>query len=282
MISPNALSAGLPSLLNATTKPITPAPSVTANPFQLDVSSPLGASSVLSNSTSPSSSVLNTIASIGQVISLLAVTAATPTPLINGNGAGLGVNGAGGKGAGNGAINTTTDPTQRARLDNALSGMANDPEGSKLLEAAIAKGYTIEVGDPSAATGSRDAGGAHDVAACPECQAALDGGQQVNGVTLPGQKKIVINPNAPDFEKTLAHELVHAASEGDGNSVQEEGVADVVGFRIAGRLTGNVNPLSEAEIAKQKEASYTVATAGGQARNGIIETLAQLGIRAFQ
>lgn len=279
MISPNALSAGLPSLLTNIPKAASPSP-VGANPFQLDASGPVGApKSPLATPSIPNSSVINTLASIGQVLSLLTAST-TDTPLINRN------NAANTPGAGNTnsrLINTTTDPAQRARLDTALGGMANDPEGSKLLQAAAAKGYTIEVGDPSAAAGARDAdGAAHDAASCPECQAALDGGQQVNGVTLPGQKKIIINPNAPDFEKTLAHELVHAASEGDGNSIQEEGVADVVGFRIAGRITGKVNPLSEAEIARQKQANYTVATAGGQTNNSIVATLAQLGIQAFQ
>lgn len=160
-------------------------------------------------------------------------------------------------------VNTTTDPTQKARLNGTLDKISKDPEGSKLLKAAMENGYTIEVGDPAKAAGADSSHG------------------QVNGVTLPDQKKIIISPDAPEFDKTVAHELVHAATDSDGNSIQEEGVADVVAYRINGRITGNKNPMSEEEIAKAKEASYTVEQTGAQ-NNDIIQTLAKIGIQAFQ
>jgi hypothetical protein len=167
--------------------------------------------------------------------------------------------------------NTTADPTQRQRLNNNLTAIAQDPEGSKLLQTAIANGYTIEVGDPvAAAAGSQDA-------ADPDT---------VNGVTLPDQKKIVINPNAPDFTKTVAHELVHAATDADGDSKDEEGKADVIGYRIAERLTGQAppvpglsTPLEEQVIYNSKVDNPAYASLG--ANNGVDQTLAALGIQAF-
>lgn len=174
-------------------------------------------------------------------------------------------------------VNTTTDPTQKARLDSVLSKLNSDPEGAILLQKALAKGYTLSVGDPNAAVGAKDANGvpAHDALTCPSCQsAALDGGVQVNGVTIPSQHKIVVNPQAPDFEKTVVHELVHAVSDNDGNSQKEEGRADQIGYEIAARITGKAPPGTAAQIFQSKIRNYPTL----QAANGIDTTLAQLGI----
>lgn len=196
-----------------------------------------------------------------------------PIPVGNtGNTGGLGNAG----GVGGATIpNTTADAQQGARLDGVLSKVAQDPEGSKLLAAAKAKGYTIEVGDPEAAAGGAlDKG--HGVS-CPDCQAALDSGGQVNGVTLSGnEKKIIINPNAPDFEKTVVHELVHAATDGDDNSQQEEGIADVIGYRVANRITGKAQPGNAQSIYLNKMANYQDLGQTNDVRN----TLAALGIDA--
>lgn len=169
--------------------------------------------------------------------------------------------------------NTTRSLNQSARLDDTLAKLAQDPEGSKLLAEAKAKGYTIEVGDPSQALGgSLDKGNLN----CSHCRAALDAGQQINGVTMPGEKKIVINPNAPDFEKTVVHELVHAASDGDDNSQQEEGIADVIGYRVASRITGKTAPGSAQSIYFNKMTNYQEL----KQSNSIRSTLASLGIDA--
>lgn len=191
---------------------------------------------------------------------------------------GAGTANAGGVGAaagGTAIANDTADPQQAARLDDVLAKVAQDPEGSKLLAAAKEKGYTIEVGDPSAAAGgSLDKGNA---ISCPHCKAAMDAGQQVNGVTLSGdQKKIVINPNAPDFEKTVVHELVHAATDGDDNSQQEEGIADVIGYRVANRITGKAQPGDAQTIYQNKMANYQELNGANDVRG----TLAALGIDA--
>lgn len=174
--------------------------------------------------------------------------------------------------------NTTQgDAEQSARLDDVLAGISQDPEGSKLLQAAKEKGYTIEVGDPSQAAGALDAeGGSHPVS-CDHCKAALDAGQQVNGITISGdEKKIIINPNAPDFEKTVVHELVHAATDDDDNSQQEEGIADVIGYRVAARLTGEEPPEDVQSIYQNKMANYLDLNG----TNSVRDTLAELGIDA--
>jgi len=159
-----------------------------------------------------------------------------------------------------GIKNTTSDPTQKQRLNTTLAKVAQDPDGAKLLKAAEANGYTIEVGDPTKA-GSQD----HDA-------------DSVNGVTLPDQKKIIINPNAPDFDKTVVHELVHAATPTDGNSKTEEGMADVIGYRVSSRMDGRQMPGSEQQIfsAKANSSSYSSL----QSDNGIINDLNKLGISA--
>ncbi len=171
--------------------------------------------------------------------------------------------------------NTTVicqDP--QARLNNTLNAISQDTEGSKLLDAAKAKGYSFEVGDPAAAVKEGGVSLDKKSSSCSQCKAALDAGKQINGVTLPEQKKIVINPNAPDFEKTLVHELVHAATDEDGNSQQEEGIADVIGYRVASRITGEAQPGSPQSIYKNKINNYPEL----QQSNSIRSTLASLRI----
>jgi hypothetical protein len=153
------------------------------------------------------------------------------------------------------AMNASADP----RLSRDLSALASDPEGARLLAAAQANGYTIEVGDPGPAAGS-----------------GVRPGQRINGVTLPDQKKIIISPNAPEFTKTLIHELVHAATPGDGNSQTEEGIADVIGYRIANRITGQAIPGDANSIFSRKIANYPGLTGVNAIRN----SLASLGLSA--
>jgi hypothetical protein len=168
-----------------------------------------------------------------------------------------------------GSGSASPDPNQR--LQDTLSKIAKDPDGAKLLAAAKANGYTIKVGDPNGAPGS------HDASTCPYCRAMMDAGRQINGVTVPSTKTIIIDPNAPDFDKTVAHELVHAATESDGNSQKEEGMADVIGYRIASRIDGTALPGSERQIFLNKIANYPDLTTDD---NGIIDDLKKLGIQA--
>lgn len=159
-----------------------------------------------------------------------------------------------------GIKNTTPDATQKQRLNTTLAKVAQDPDGAKLLKAAEANGYTIEVGDPTKG-GSQE----HDA-------------DSVNGVTLPDQKKIIISPNAPDFNKTVVHELLHAATPTDGNSKTEEGMADVIGYRVSSRMDGTQMPNTEQQIFNTKANSSSYS--GLQGDNGIINSLNKLGISA--
>lgn len=159
----------------------------------------------------------------------------------------------------------------RASLDR----IAQDPDGAKLIAAAHAKGVYIEVGDPSTANGNFDMVSQCN---CPACQGqrAADGTVTVNGVTLTnssGQSKIVVRD--PSNIKTIVHELVHAVSTGDGNSRDEEGIADVVGSRVANRL-GAPGGLagSEQQIFINKQQFYPELMQS----NGIRQTLFGLGI----
>lgn len=203
---------------------------------------------------------------LGQMLGLMANSMLNPRPAGGAAGNAPSINVPGN-------INTTADPNQRALLDQSLSKISQDPEGSALLQQALANGYTIEVGDPNI-PGLFDQNGAHDASICQSCQAALDTGGQINGVTIPNQKKIIINPNAPEFDKTLVHELVHASTEGDGNSRQEEGLADVVGYHVSSRINGTLLPGSDAQIFNNKIQNYPEL----QATNGITNSLANLGI----
>jgi len=150
--------------------------------------------------------------------------------------------------------NKTQDATQKARLDTTLAKLTQDPEGAILLAAAKAAGYTIEVGDPSLGANNN----------------------LINGVTIPDQNKIIVNPKAPDFDKTVIHELVHATTEGDDDSQTEEGLADVIGFRISARINGTAEPGTDQQIFNNKILSYPTLNKN----NAIIASLLALGIKA--
>lgn len=201
-------------------------------------------------------------------------------------------------------VNTTQDTQKKSQLDESMALIGQDPDGAKLLAKAKSLGVTIEAGDPA------KAGGAFDVAVpCAACQAAAaadasgdpataariraqdgdggkggtgasnDGNVVVNGVTLSNSQtgKIRIVVRDPSNIKTIVHELVHAVSTQDGNSKQEEGIADVVGSRVASRTGGAaVGALtgSERQIFLNKQQFYPELGAN----NDIRATLRALGI----
>lgn len=122
-------------------------------------------------------------------------------------------------------------------LQASLARIQQDPEGAQLLQAALAKGYTIQIGDPSVAGQASRAGGD----SCPVCQAAAAAnGTTVEGVTLTGggRRDIIVSPNARDFDKTLVHELYHAATDDNGTSKTEEATANIIGDRVSARING--------------------------------------------
>ena len=137
----------------------------------------------------------------------------------------------------------------RANVDPALvptvTQIAQDPVGNKLLEGAVNGGLAgIQVKDLPAGFFGQYLPGTQEV--------------QIGQGTLQGN----------DLVRTVAHELVHAATPRDGDSIREEGVADQIGTEVQRRITGI-------------EPGYTL---GGESYNslpqdnGVINSLLQLGI----
>jgi hypothetical protein len=138
-----------------------------------------------------------------------------------------------------GSMQPQAAPRQDNPLRRSLDLIESDPEGAKLIAAARAKGVFIEVGDAAAAHGSFDMVRQCNCTSCGQ-QRAFDGGVTISGVTLTdssGKSRIVVSD--PDNIKTIVHELVHATTAQDGNSKEEEGIADVIGSRVANRLGGS-------------------------------------------
>jgi predicted Zn-dependent protease len=122
-----------------------------------------------------------------------------------------------------------------------MNQIAQDPEGAKLVQAAKAQGLQLRVGNLPPGTM----------------------GEHQNGV-------ITISPQAmktpQDLIHTLAHELGHAATRGDGDSVAEEKAVDALGQRIQQRIApGNTYQLDVG--------AYNI-----QANNGIANSLRNIGL----
>ncbi len=153
-----------------------------------------------------------------------------------------------------GAVNGQTiidpDAGDQAQLQRSLDLIAQDPEGQKLLQEAKNRGVTIEAGDP--------------------------GGPGVNGVTFSQGDKSHIIVKDPTNIKTLVHELVHAVSTEDGNSQHEEGLANVIGERVAARATGQGQGVDVNTIYQRTLPLYTEL----QRVNGIEQSLGRLGVIA--
>ena len=115
----------------------------------------------------------------------------------------------------NNVANLVNRATQDPRLTGPVTQIANDAQGNKLLNGALDAGLRgIEV-------------------------ANLPAGFQ--GQYLPDLKQIQVAPTTVggnDIVRTLAHELVHAATPGNGDSLNEENLADKIGTEIQRRLTG--------------------------------------------
>lgn len=170
-------------------------------------------------------------------------------------------------------------PQQRAQMKQNLMAMSQDPEGSKLVASSIRRGVTFAVGDPaSALNGARDASGTGVQACdCSDCKTtAADGGVIVHGVTISQGDRSQIIVRDPNNLKTLAHEMIHANTTGDGNSQREEGLANVIGRRIESRLSGVALENPNATF-NNTLPNYV----GLQGRNNIDASLAALGLQGF-
>lgn len=136
-------------------------------------------------------------------------------------------------------------------LAPALEQIANHPDGAKLLAAAKANGLTSISVNPGLNP---------------------DGGAGTEGLMIPGNgnpRIEIANPNSPNLIHVLAHELGHAATTGDGNSLLEEKTVDALGARIHRDLTGS-NSTFNLDVG-----SY----AGLAGNNGILNSLRGLGVR---
>lgn len=153
------------------------------------------------------------------------------------------------------ARSMTTDPT----LQRTLETIGRDPEGAKLLQAASRNGVRVQ-SRPDNGSGPTDFFQ-----------------RSTNTIT-------VSNPNDV---KTLAHELVHAATNtpgnastaisGNGNSRREEGNAEVIGQRIAARTSGRQMP-NERQVFNDFIKNYPEL----RQDNGIDQALRNLGIAPAQ
>lgn len=101
------------------------------------------------------------------------------------------------------------------QLRPAVTQVAQDPVGNKLLQGAVNDGLK-GIGLANMPAG-------------------------FFGQTLPETKQVQIAPQTlqgNDLVRTIGHELVHAATLGNGDSLREENVADQLGTQIQKRLTG--------------------------------------------
>jgi len=99
--------------------------------------------------------------------------------------------------------------TNNRNLNASLDKIANDPEGSKLLNEARRRGVSIKQGNTP---------------------------RGVLGQYNPFNNTITVK-NGNDVD-TVVHELVHAVTRNDGTSKDEEGTANVVAERITARVEG--------------------------------------------
>jgi hypothetical protein len=137
------------------------------------------------------------------------------------------------------------------KLRQALEQIASHPDGAKLIAAAKANGLTSLTANPGLNP---------------------DGGAGTEGLTIygGGNTRIEIaNPNGSNLIHTLAHELGHAATTGDGNSQLEEKTIDELGERIQRDLTGQGSSF-HLDLGSYSNLALN---------NGVLNSLRGLGIR---
>ncbi len=138
---------------------------------------------------------------------------------------------------------------QDPKLRQAMELIATHPDGAKLIAAAKAQGLTTIAANPALNP---------------------DGGAGTEGLQIPSQGRIEIaNPNSADLIHVLAHELGHAATNGDGNSQLEEQTVDALGERIHQDLLGQASSF-RLDLASYADLNQT---------NDVVNSLRNIGIR---
>lgn len=172
-------------------------------------------------------------------------------------------------------------PSERAELKQSLMAVAQDPDGRKLLENNLARGNTFAVGNPEQAiNGQADAVvkcncALHQVQADNSVQRDVLGVTLSQGANNPAQ---IIVGDANNI-KTIVHEMVHGASTGDGNSLEEESTANIIGKRVAANLGVPIDGAgADDPVGTIRQTLPNYRSSGLNATNNIANTLAGLGI----
>jgi hypothetical protein len=153
-----------------------------------------------------------------------------------------------------------------------IIGLSKDEDGAKLIKNATKDAPITVVFDPSYGDGVGAAyipGGANQI--------------RLSKRTLQNEQKNG-DPNDPMNIMgmgALAHEFVHAALDGSGNSQQEEAIGSTLGARIAGRYYGK--PLDQSEEQHvynewMKMISQSPTYARLQFDNSVVDRLNEIGI----
>ncbi len=241
-------------------------PTETGPSFDLIIGGNIGGSGI-SNSqplATPASSngLLALLTLLSRLLSGQQMTTSTPTPVQSSPTAGL-MTDTQVSSALNQSINGGTAQS-RVALKNTLMAIAQDPEGRRLLETSLRNGTTFEVGNPALQVNAP--------------------GENVLGVTTTqnGLSHVIVSD--ANNVKTIVHELVHAATSQDNDSIQEEATANIIGKRVAARIAQrlNINPgflgFSGSQTATGTIAETVPNYVGLNRTNAIANTLAQLGI----
>ncbi|MEW5822560.1 MAG: hypothetical protein AB1782_20370 [Cyanobacteriota bacterium] len=134
---------------------------------------------------------------------------------------------------------------------NVMNLVGATPTGSKLLNEAARQGVNI--------------------------QFLPNNGDNVIGQYDPTSNTVSVEEN--DLEtmvEVLSHELVHSTTPGNGNSLEEEYSAFLVGEKVAGEAGVDYNPHSNSFWSDHVKSSY--GDQGLVASNGILNDLGMMGI----
>ncbi|MEW5820357.1 MAG: DUF6782 family putative metallopeptidase [Cyanobacteriota bacterium] len=108
-------------------------------------------------------------------------------------------------------------------------------------------------------------------------QFAADNGDNTMGQYNPNNNTITVESgNIEKMTEVLAHELVHATTKDNGNSMQEEKLAFQIGEKVAGEAGVNYNPHDASYWNNHVNKAYS----GLSNDNGIMNALNALGVTA--